>query len=137
MDDSIEDIMADYLVELRLVWPTIWTWWEALLAEDEEAVPLRWPTGPAGHPKFIDIFRRHYIRIDALNRSLAVSYKESEPREPTEGDWGVDDEGSAPPEHRPVDFLIFAAVSKAPEMKALFMGLVFLPIAIDPDGRIV
>jgi hypothetical protein len=131
MADTIADIQRDYVEELRHVAPDIRVWWDRMLIrEGEDATWFRWPTGPSGHPRIIAIFRKHYFRIEELNRESKALFPGEDP-ELREVMWGHDDSGDAAVFERHVDRLILDIASVAPDIADLVDGLCLVPVGIN------
>jgi hypothetical protein len=133
LEDTIEEIQRAYLAELRGIAPEIQGWWSGLLARDgEEAVWLRWPTGPSSHPRVLAIFRKYYFRIEELNRLNIVDFSDDEIR--PESMWGRDDLGNAALFEKHVNRLILDIPVAAPDVAHLVDGICFVPVGIDHKG---
>ncbi|NJM82356.1 MAG: hypothetical protein HC844_07555 [Tabrizicola sp.] len=134
---EIDDIQASYIAELRSVAPELRAWFSARIAEDgEDAVLLRWVTGLAGHPRVVEIFRRHYMRIEELNARLEREFLERD-QEPGEGSWGEDETGKAPLFERHIDWLANDIKSVAPDVYDLVQGMNFVPVGTTGSGETV
>lgn len=136
MSDDIEEIQRAYIAELRALAPELRRWWEEGVArEGEEAFHLRWATRLAGHPRFIEVFRRHYLWIDRLNAELEGRARDELP--PEEARWGIDDLGPEHPLHIPREILLDDIETVAPDVADLVEGLFFVPVGVDAEGRLV
>lgn len=74
MNATIDAIRADYIRELKKEMPKLKKWLKAAEKVNEGKgypgkIELdfegRWPTGLAGHPRVIEIFRRYYLKLEA------------------------------------------------------------------------
>lgn len=147
--DDYDDIFSAYVEELEAAKDEVMQWWDALLAaaspsgdpnEAQQAVRPRWPAGPAGHPRIIDVFRRHYLAIERLNEEKEGE-KESQPHEADDlgsgggSGWGEADEDE-PAILSPQVLLFERLADEEPELAKFMQYFVFISIGIDPDGRI-
>ncbi len=131
MADAIDDIQAGYIEALRSIAPSIRDWWSGLLErEGEDAVWLRWPTGPSSHPRVLAIFREYYFRIENLNRHIRSTFRDDGPDDP-ESFWGREELGDAAAFERHVDRLIFDLQALAPDVADLADGICFVPVGTD------
>lgn len=134
---AIEDIQHNYIEELRRIKPDIDAWWfKVLTLEEEQTVWNRWPTGPSGHPRVLDVFRKYFLEIDILNRRAENVFVEGEKKD---GDalWGEHDLGDAPAFERQLDWLILDIGAKAPDLETLVRGICFVPIGLDESSEYV
>ncbi|MEM6676348.1 MAG: hypothetical protein AAF675_00595 [Pseudomonadota bacterium] len=136
---EIDDIQARYVEALRAVEPEIRAWWDGMMAaaEDPAEVRLRWPTGPAAHPRVLAIFRDFFFEIEDFNARQEASYEDDRTPPPGEAGWGVEDLGEAPELARQVDWLIVDIEEIAPELFDLVEGIVYVPIAWDANEVLV
>lgn len=133
MTDSIETIQAHYIAELRALLPQLESWWDGLLALHGAAAWKRWPTGYAGHPRVLAVFRKYYFQIEAQNSAALEALVDDDQSPPDEELWGEeDDEDDASVEDQ-ADWLIFSVLDEAPELEDLVNGLCFVPIGMQPD----
>jgi hypothetical protein len=111
-------------------------WWEALLETDgPEAVFRRWPTGPAGHPLVLSVFRRYYLQIEELNRRAEETFQDDPPPRITM--WGEENLGKPAPLERPVEWLIQDIPEAAPDLADLVGGICFVPVGLNQDNEAV
>lgn len=114
MSESIEEIQASYIDEVRAIAPQLEAWLEQRIAEeDEDTVLLRWATGLGGHPRFIEIYRRYYLKIEALNEAAREQL------------------------HDQADVLISQVEELAPDIAQIVIGLFFNPIGVDANEETV
>lgn len=144
MNDEYRDIQDRYIAEMRAVLPQILAWWNARAAsapaeirtlDTASAFELRWPAGPAAHPRIIEIFRRYFFEVDALNVRGQTELAEQVRRDPTDPGWG---EAVPPPDRTfvlPIDLLVNDLVTVAPDLHEIMQGFVFVPIGADPEGE--
>lgn len=132
------DVQAAYIAELRELQPGLLRWWTSLggLASPDDPPPAevlaRWPFGIAGHPRVIEVFRRHFLALDALNQSELAEHGEPESRDPaSEEGWGEDDSGERLGYQRPQDLLIFEIPAIAPDLAKLVAGIVYVPVGLN------
>ncbi len=135
MTSKIEKLQKNYIRDMRAVMPGVQQWWDELVAKLGQAeATKRWPTGPSGHPRVLDIFRNYYFEIEELNLEAEDEF-EDEPPKPWEEMWGVEDESEAPRVEREIDRLIYDMTEKAPDLELLVFGLIFVPIGLDQDDE--
>jgi hypothetical protein len=131
MDQSIDEIEANYIAEIRALAPKLHAWWDGLMTkEDGELVWRRWPTGVAGHPRMLAIFRKYYFQIEAFNQQSRDAFGEAPPIDP-EAMWGEDDLGDAATFARHVERLIFKVVKSSPDIAEFVDGICFVPVGVD------
>ncbi|MBZ9921859.1 hypothetical protein LB579_29650 [Mesorhizobium sp. BR1-1-7] len=128
---NIVDIRNRYIEELRRVLPTLQAWWDKMEADEGEVVWKRWPTGLAGHPRVLAIFRKYYLQIDDMNREQSMP--EEEPAEK----WGIDSMGEEMGFLRPANVLLFDLPSFASDLTDVTEGICFLPIALNEKDEVV
>lgn len=138
MDEELEAIRGPYIASLRELRPRLAAWWERLVERDgEEAAGLRWPTGFAGHPSVIAVFREAFLAIEDLNEERREGWSSSVPDPLEEGSWGVEDPEPGRPGIRPYDALVHELRELAPDVIGLVEGMVFVPIGLDEDEDFV
>jgi hypothetical protein len=139
-----DDLIEEYLQDLRAVRLEVLAWWEGLLraanpAGDLEAahrsVRPRWPAGPASHPRVIAIFRKYYLAIDALNEGLRATQIEERLEIDSENWWGRDDDIQDDAILEPRFILLDDLESKDPTLAHFMSRFVFAPIGADPDDE--
>lgn len=127
---EVEAIQARYVAELRALMPQLSAWWERMIERHgEEGVWTRWPTGMAGHPRVLAIFRDAWFAIEAINDRL----EDSPDPEPPEGEalWGGDDDEDDADYFDHADWLIHSIGDEAPDLEELVEGLCYVPIGED------
>lgn len=141
MEITHEDLFDNYVEELSAAKVEIMEWWNGLyqdlpegLDEDEKEkqIRLRWPAGPASHPRIIAIFRKYYFEVERLNEH----FMGQEPEESAEGGWGVETEEKVSKKMSilPQSLLLDQLETDAPELLEMMEYFVYMPIGIDPDG---
>lgn len=141
--DNYEEVQASYIARLRAIQPGLLLWWSGLTGSPDpnEAPPAevanRWPTGIAGHPRVIAIFREHFLRIDELNEEYLDQREDPEADAGSEDLWGVDDQGEEVAIRSPQDLLIFDIKDQAPDLAKLVAGLVFIPVGLNQHDEAV
>jgi hypothetical protein len=78
-----QNLLRDYVKELREAKEIVNEWWQALVAQTlqqaesefaaAEELRRRWPVGPAAHPAILRVVRKYYLACDELNRQVARS----------------------------------------------------------------
>ena len=138
MAQGIEDIQTSFIEETRALAPELRAWLDARIAEeDEDAVMIRWATGLGGHPRFLDVYRRHYMMIEELNaRAREGRTDESDDDDPADL-WGTDDPGVGAVVERADVRLITEVEDMAPDIADIVIGVFFNPIGLDPDDQVM
>lgn len=122
----------NYIKELRSMLPELQDWWEDLITKsDRRDVETRWPTGLAGHPRILAVFRKYFILIEEYYNLLPPDEELLEP--PAEELWGNDASDEIVDRQRPAEWLIFDMRSVAPDLIELVDGLCFVPIGMVED----
>lgn len=150
--DPYEKLFTEYIAELRTAKAAAENWWEQVVAAESErtgtrdsgehAVRLRWPLGPTSYPRVIAVFRKYYLAVDSVNQDLEEELDNELKLEGSPLDdslWGKRDE-----EEEDFDRLeyprtvLFERLEEVDTVLARFMdSLVFIPVGLDPDGRVV
>lgn len=141
MDEELEEIRGRYLADLRGAAPALRAWWTGRAADiGERTMNRRWPTGLAGHPRVIAIFRDAYLEIEALNDRRDAGWRDGGRRLADafdEGAWGAEDPGPGPGLVRHFGVLVEELDELAPDVADLVAGLVFVPVGLDGDDETV
>lgn len=132
---TAEDIYWDYEREVLALWPELEAWWERLAGTVVNGLPRedRWPAGPFSHPRFIAIFRRHFLEILRHNERIE-SMEEADDRAEDEEDlWGRDasTKREGPDTIRPQSLLIEELAARRPELAGRIEFFLFMPIGSD------
>lgn len=77
MDQDFDQLRSEYIAALRPVVAEARRWWDAHCSVSHLDVPSsyesmepfhrRWSTGPAGHPRVLEVFREFYFRTHDVN----------------------------------------------------------------------
>ena len=96
--DEYQALLERYLKDLRLARDAALAWWDDLLvrelaivgnrAEAMFRIQMRWPCGPASHPRVIAVFRQYYLECEAIE--VVPVQVVTDPHD--ESAWGVEDE---------------------------------------------
>lgn len=144
MDETLQAIQASYISELKKEVPKIKKWWKERLKENvEKSYPdkfvvdfdLRWPSGMGGHPRLIEIFRRHFLAAEARNLELEESGKRYEEK-PVAEKWGVDTEPPSREHVPPIDLLLNDLAGEYDDLHRVIRTMQFIPIGMK-DGETV
>ncbi len=127
---SIEEIRDSYIGELLTIQLELEDWWDDMVADEGQAVWKRWPTGIAGHPRVLAIFRKHYLEIVAWNDA-----HRPEGEEPQEK-WGIDSAGQSQSFEWPIEILIINVRHFAPELQPIVDGLCFVPMGMNLQDEV-
>ena len=141
--DAYQDILEQWISELRKEIPKVEIWWEAtqseLEAKAEGLSRIHWPAGPAGHPRIIALFRKYYFEVHRLNLLSDLDLDDED--DDLEEGWGTDAEISDEDESGlapvpPVTLLLKALPDFAPEEAQFMRKFVFIPIGEDPEYNV-
>jgi hypothetical protein len=134
---SARELQSGYIAELRTIAPAIDGWWEELNnGPRAKFAQYRWPTGPAGHPRVLAIFRKYFLLIEQENEALRRKPLAAFPENPDEM-WGTANMGEAQQIENPTDLLIHDIPTLAPDVGHLALGIVFVPIGLDEEEEFV
>jgi hypothetical protein len=132
------EVQAAYVEELRSVMPDVLAWWQGLFGGadpgSEEARPVhkRWPTGPAGHPRLLAIFRKYYLEIEEINDANRVEFEaKGEPEIDKEELWANTVEDEVLRLQKPQDLLIHDLQHIDAALFDVMQGVVFVPIGLN------
>ena len=152
MKDPYEALVAEYVDELKLARGEAEAWWSALQSavggegasaeRERRKLSLRWPCGPVSHPRVLGVFRKYFLRCDAMNEELRNASAElaaAREREPiTESDWGRPDEELDEPRLLEPRFVLIERVGTLDaDLGDFINGLVFVPVGMDAQGEAV
>lgn len=144
MDETLQAIQDTYIRELKKEIPKIRKWWkEGLKANVDKNYPdrfvvdfdLRWPSGMGGHPRLIEIFRRHFLAAEARNLELEDAGRRYEEK-PVAEEWGVD---TAPPSREnvpPIDLLLNDLANEHDDLHRVMRTMQFIPMGMK-NGDVV
>ncbi|MBP7000317.1 hypothetical protein [Amaricoccus sp.] len=130
-NDAYDEIAKRYEAELRGVIPSLLAWWERIAENNQGGTSreLRWPMGPCSHPRFIEIFRRYYLEIQAENEKNESDEEAVEAAPITDDMWGAesaeDEEGAYV---NPNGVLLAEMISKDSKLKDFLGFFVFIPV---------
>jgi hypothetical protein len=127
---SIEEIRDSYIDELLALQPELEDWWDDLIANEGQVVWKRWPTGIAGHPRVLAIFRKHYLEIVDWNDAQRLEGEEPEEK------WGIDSVGKSRSFEWPIEILIINVRHFAPQLQPIIDGLCFVPMAMNLEDEV-
>ena len=147
-----DELLENYLAELRKARARTLDWWERLIAREiavagsrTEAIKrlkMRWQVGPVAHPYIIAVYRKYFLLADAINKKAEAEEEETEEqwKPDDERAWGTDDdedeeedqeEGIVEPQ-----YLLLENIRELDEELYEFMQpLVFSPIGVDSAGE--
>ncbi|TIN30532.1 MAG: hypothetical protein E5Y31_06930 [Mesorhizobium sp.] len=145
------DIIRRYVTDLSIARADALSWWGDLIDKEaaagtdrqsaEHRCRMRWPMGPASHPRVVAVYRTYFFEIVQANET-SVSRYESFPDEPfsvsslweREGEFTSDNEQlyiSEPTE------LLYESLEEFDISLFEFMkSFVFLPIGMDATGHL-
>jgi hypothetical protein len=134
---SARELQAQYIAELRAIAPSIDNWWEQLNnGPRAKFAQYRWPTGPAGHPRVLAVFRKYFLLIEEQNEEISRRPLAAWPENP-EDMWGRTSMGDAQQVENAADLLIYDIPSLAPDVQHLALGIVFVPVGMDEQEEFV
>ncbi|MGE0500237.1 MAG: hypothetical protein AB7I79_01135 [Rhizobiaceae bacterium] len=132
---TARELQAGYIAELRSIAPAIDGWWEELNnGPRARFAQYRWPTGPAGHPRVLAVFRKYFLLIEEANDEVRRK-PSAPPPENAEELWGRDSMGESQAIENPADLLIHDIATLAADVKHLALGIVFVPVGMDDYER--
>ncbi len=140
-----DELMKEYLDELRKAREKALKWWDALVARETalagsrsnalQILKMRWQVGPVSHPYVIAVYRSFYLRVVEMNQKVDEEEKWTNAETEKEASWGVEDgdeyeeEGTVEPEYLLRNDLNHWDI----ELYEFMQPLVFSPIGLDPD----
>lgn len=135
LEGDVAELYAAYVTDLGAKLEQVGPWWARLVAGlDRERLKLRWPGGPASHPRVIGLYREYHRRVLTLERSSGPG---PGPRFDDDDAWGSEAEanptGLIPP--TPEHVLIDRLYTDAPQLHARMVYLVMSPVGELPDPR--
>jgi hypothetical protein len=77
--DEYDELFDEYVKALRTAKGQADEWWERTLeieavkvgtSEAEGRLRLRWPLGPAAHPRIVAVYREFYLRCESITEKL-------------------------------------------------------------------
>lgn len=144
-----DNLMKEYLAELREAREKALKWWDALVARETaltgdrtqalQALKMRWMVGPVSHPYVIAVYRKYFLKIIGINESLDEEIITDEIEPETEAAWGVEEdeedeeEGTIEPEY----LLRHDLNCYDEELYEFMQPLVFSTIGLDSDENYV
>lgn len=138
--NSIDELQKKYIQDLRALMPELEEWWKTLtgvskMTDDAPSdVMARWPTGISGHPRVLDVFQTYFFELDYLNVAALNAANQAQNDAPFPSDpWGRDTLPESTGVQRPVDVLINDLETEAPDLAKLVMGIIMVPVGIDPE----
>ncbi len=137
MDPRYAETRDRYVAELRGLMPDILDWWANGASDNPDApndFEKRWPAGPVAHPRILEVVRRYFLLVDALNTENRVDSAEPLPSDP-ESEWGVEPPPKPRDFVRPIDIVVNDLERVAPDIYGVMAALVFVPVGEDPDGE--
>lgn len=139
-----QPLVRDYCTELRVARDHAQSWWEGLLAREQQQhgdpgdrdaaikrLRVRWVVGPVAHPRVIAVFRKYHALVEALNEQHELVSRNKRVDARDESAWGdvaaaVDDESIT----LEPNALLLENLSAADESLGEFMrAFLFIPIA--------
>lgn len=135
------DLLDDYCVELRAARDEVQIWWANLRsAEGSRGAPdsdlrIRWPAGPASHPRIVAIFRKYFLACDALNEQILAGRDNADQEDADHDGWGKDSPPGPPGPIPPARLLLDGLDAKDCDLQKFMESFVFMPIGIDLHGE--
>lgn len=135
--DSFEEVQSEYIAEMEELRPFVEDWWNALFkgadksSEASRHVWKRWPTGPAGHPRVLAVFRKYFLIIDRLNDINIIEYEKIEPEYDLKNIWKEKIEDRRITLFKPVDILINELEHSHPDIFEIVRGIAFIPVGVN------
>lgn len=131
------DIQNAYIGELDAALDMLNDWWDRAgentgLAE-KTGLPRnrRWPTGRAGYPRVIAIFRKYFLQVDELNDWNQIAFDGFDSKATEEELWSGPVEEPTLFHRNPRDLLIFDLRDIRHDLFEIMQGMVFVPIGLN------
>ncbi len=145
--DPYRELFEEYVTELAVARNAALDWWRELTAREaakfgsaesaELALKQRWPMGPTAHPRVIAVYRKYYLAVDEINRSIIDDEGESFTSHPLDDSaWQPDADGEEDWIQHP-RVVLYERLDEVDVGLARFMdAFVFIPIGMDSEGRL-
>jgi hypothetical protein len=139
--EEYEALRASYIAELDSEMTGLVSWWEEIGDEhglrDDLPRAKKWPTGIAGHPRVIEIFRRYYLAIDELNDWNEIDWQSRQVEHAVEDLWSGTVEDPDRLFARPQDLLIHDLAGDRPDLHEIMQGIAMVPIGMNHNKDLV
>jgi hypothetical protein len=147
MGPKYRQLFDQYVKELRAAKTPVNAWWARLVAAElaktpdkvaaAEALRLRWPEGPATHPRIVAIVRKYHLACDRLNqetqRNLVEDREQGRPHAPDAARETPDEDTDLP--INPAVFVGEMLISKETDDLAKIVDkFSYWPIGVDEQG---
>lgn len=141
------EIYAQYLKDLRVARTASLVWWNGVVvdqflrigvsrADAEHQARLRWPLGPTSYPRVLAVFRKYFIAISKINKSVETSWEGvALDLEGRERYWGAIEETADRELMLPRVLLLDSVMEFDQELGDFMRYLVFIPIGMTDEGK--
>ncbi|MGX9572522.1 hypothetical protein [Mesorhizobium sp. f-mel] len=147
LEQTYKDIVRRYADDLSMARADALRWWNNLVGKEavagtdrqsaEHRCRMRWPMGPASHPRIIAVYRIYFFEIAQINENFVLEYESL-----TDGDqfsdisfWEHKVESEDQLYICDPTALLYESLQEIDEDLFSFMkSFVFMPIGMDPAG---
>lgn len=132
-----DDIQNAYIAELDAAMSMLTDWWdragENSDIERKTGLPRnrRWPTGKAGHPRVIAIFRKYFLQVDELNDWNQIAFDAFDSTATEDDLWSGSVDEAVLFHRNPRDLLIFDLRDIRHDLFEIMQGMVFVPVGLN------
>jgi hypothetical protein len=135
LEGEVSELYSAYVAELGAAFDQVEPWWEQLRGRhSRKQLRLRWPAGPAAHPRVLAVYREFHDRLTRLRPRLPPG---PAPRFDDDEAWGDEAEGEPtliiPPDPRRL--LVDRLQVEAEDLHAKMVYLLMPPVGAPPEPR--
>lgn len=148
---EFDRIFEEYVADIEAALPAVIEWFERLKASRKYTaqgfnIDDVWPGLTGSHPVMIRIFRKYFLRLAVLIERLDRAEEQEDEKEPSEEDWGTDDDFEDDDEDEegeededeyderpsePYQVLIERLRAERPDLYAHFRQFMFIPVGLE------
>ncbi len=140
-----DEVLDRYATELASARADALAWWAGLLIREiatghdkagaQHRCRMRWPMGPTSHPRVIEVYRRHFLAIGAINDEF-LEREDAGPgfNDPSLWLQHADAEEEEGLVSQPALLLFEGLGTRDAELQDFMRYFVFVPIGLDRDG---
>ena len=133
LEGQLAEVYSAYVTELRATFDEITPWWTKVRAElGRKQLRLRWPSGPASHPRVLAVYRDYHQRLLELRPPMPEG---PAPRFDDDSAWGseVEPEPTMLIQPKPRRLLVDRLQIEAPDLFQKMIYLIMPPIGVAPE----